>query len=84
MNRAILTADSRACDSLRLSGRPDLQHGFNHPCPIHIQSKQDPMADGIEERKEREQRLAQQKQEDPKDRINHDEPDEWEPERPIS
>ena len=37
-----------------------------------------------EERKEREQRLAQQKQEDPKDRINHDEPDEWEPERPIS
>ena len=42
------------------------------------------MADGIEERKEREQRLAQQKQEDPKDRINHDEPDEWEPEHPIS
>ena len=42
------------------------------------------MADGIEERKEREQRLAQQKQEDPKDRINRGEPDEWEPERPIS
>ena len=42
------------------------------------------MADGIEERKECEQRIAEQKQENREDQIDHDDPNEWEPERPIS
>lgn len=42
------------------------------------------MADGIEEREEREKRLEQEKHENREDRIYRDSPEEWEPERADS
>ena len=39
------------------------------------------MSDGREEREERERRIEQEKREDREDRVNHEDPDEWKPER---
>lgn len=39
------------------------------------------MSDGREEREERKRRIAQDMSEDPEDRVNLEDPEEWKPER---